>query len=384
MQSGSDRRSPPGAYEIEVSVFGTGFGESIVVHMGMNRWMVVDSCRDPETRSPMPLEYLAEIGVDLANSIKLIVATHWDDDHIDGIAELFDRAKSAVFACPATLAEPEFAAVLATVSGTKFMPGGPGAAEINEVMKELKKRKKRGPGYNPPSLAAANTVLLDLDGALSARILSLSPSHAEVLSATERLRDIPKPKEGLPRRRLPRFDSNDASVAISIEIQDNELLLLGADLEERSVSGVGWQAVVAGWPSHRGKHSMFKVAHHGSSNGHLDAVWDVLLRESPWAVVTPFRKGRTRLPKPEDCERIIDKTELARITGAPSFRRYRDLNPAVRRTIDEVAKSARFVTSGAGQVRLRRDLNSTQDWGCELFGSATPIDRSFIARLASE
>src|SRR5258707_5632727 len=98
MQSGSDRRSPTGAYEIEVSVFGTGFGESIVVHMGMNRWMVVDSCRDPETRSPMPLEYLAEIGVDLADSIKLIVATHWDDDHIDGIGELFYRAKSAVFA----------------------------------------------------------------------------------------------------------------------------------------------------------------------------------------------------------------------------------------------------------------------------------------------
>src|SRR5258708_29371462 len=137
MQSaGNDRYSPPGASEVEVSVFGTGFGESIVVHLGENSWIVVDSCRSPTTRLPVPLEYLTRMGVNLAEHIALIVATHWDDDHIDGLAELFVEAKSAVFACPASLTAPEFETVLATVIGTRFLAGGPRAAEISAVMRE--------------------------------------------------------------------------------------------------------------------------------------------------------------------------------------------------------------------------------------------------------
>ena len=36
----------PTAQEIEVSTFGPGFGESIVVHAGNNEWVIVDLCID--------------------------------------------------------------------------------------------------------------------------------------------------------------------------------------------------------------------------------------------------------------------------------------------------------------------------------------------------
>jgi hypothetical protein len=221
---------------------------------------------------------------------------------------------------------------------------------------------------------------LEICDALPVRVQVLSPSDAEIVSAIRRLQNIPRPAEGIPRLRLPRFESNDASVIISIQI-GRELILLGADLEERGVPEVGWQAVVDGWVDGRGRHSVFKVAHHGSCNGHLDAAWDRLLQESPWAVVTSFSFGKNTLPKKTDCERISRRTTRGMITTHPSRSRSKDPNAAVRRTINEVSKSAYLNCSKEGHVRLRRDLDANSDWICERFGSAIPIDAALISSL---
>jgi beta-lactamase superfamily II metal-dependent hydrolase len=376
--NGNEKRIRPQQHEVEVSVFGTGFGESIVVHLGLDRWVVVDSCRNPNSKKPVALEYLGEIGVDVPESLLLVVATHWDDDHIGGLAEVFAFAKNAVFACPATVNDDEFKHILATVTGTRQRYDGSGAGEMFEIMEEL---AKRGSRYPTPKLAVAHKDLLEICDTLPVRVQALSPSDAEIVSALERLRNIPRPAEHVPRLRLPRFESNDASVVISIQIGQRELILLGADLEERGLAEVGWQAVVEGWPEGRGKHGVFKVAHHGSSNGHLDAAWDRLLEESPWAVVTSFSSGKNNLPKAIDCERILRRTEWGMITTHPSRSRYKDRKPAVRRTIEEIARSAYVSRSRQGHVRLRCDLGANSDWICERFGSTIPIDAALISNL---
>jgi len=375
---GNEKGKAPRLHEVEVSVFGTGFGESIVVHLGLDRWIVIDSCKNPNSKRPVALEYLNQIGVNIPERVLLVVATHWDDDHIGGLAEVFTFAEKAVFACPATVNYDEFKQILATVTGTRHLPGGSGADEMFEIMKEL---GKRGSRYPTPKLAVVHKDLLEICDTLPVRVQALSPSDADIVSAIERLRRVPQLAEGPPRLRLPRFESNDASVVISIQFGQRELILLGADLEERGLLAVGWQAVVEGWPSGRGKHSVFKVAHHGSSNGHLDAAWDQLLKESPWAIVTSFSFGKINLPTKTDCQRISDRTKRGMITSHPSRSRYKDRMPAIRRTIDEVARSAYVVRAKEGHVRLRRDLETTSDWICERFGSAIPIDPALIASL---
>ena len=70
--------------QIEVTVIGPGFGESIVIHVGSNQWVVVDSCLDSRTGAPAALTYLNTLGVDPSVGVKLIVASHWHDDHIGG------------------------------------------------------------------------------------------------------------------------------------------------------------------------------------------------------------------------------------------------------------------------------------------------------------
>lgn len=62
--------SPPERDEIEVSVFGPGYGESILLHIGNNNWLIVDSCLDFPSRESAPLRYLRQIGIDPASSVK--------------------------------------------------------------------------------------------------------------------------------------------------------------------------------------------------------------------------------------------------------------------------------------------------------------------------
>lgn len=85
--------------EIEVSLIGTGggYGESIVVHLGNDNWIVVDSCVDPKSKASLPLEYLKSIGVNVAIDVKAIICTHWHDDHILGISELLSECKNSEF-----------------------------------------------------------------------------------------------------------------------------------------------------------------------------------------------------------------------------------------------------------------------------------------------
>jgi hypothetical protein len=235
--SGNEKGTAPRQREIEVSIFGTGFGECIVAHLGLDRWIIVDSCRNPDSRKPVAIEYLAEISVEISESVHLVVATHWDDDHIGGLSEIFNLAKKAAFACPITVKKEEFKPILDAVAGTSHLPFGSGADEISKIMKE---RAKRRSGYAAPKLAVAQKELLEKYDGLPVRVQALSPSDAEIISAVERLRRVAPLTKDSPRLRLPRFESNDASVAISVQIGEEELVLLGADLEERGSEGVGW------------------------------------------------------------------------------------------------------------------------------------------------
>ena len=48
---------PPGKNEFEITLFGPGYGESVVLHVGSGAWIVVDSCIDKEnTLHPYELE----------------------------------------------------------------------------------------------------------------------------------------------------------------------------------------------------------------------------------------------------------------------------------------------------------------------------------------
>ena len=81
----------PGINEIELSVFGRGYGECLVISCGSKEFIVVDSFKNSETGNPIALDYLETMGIS-SNAIKQIVLTHWHQDHITGISEILQKA----------------------------------------------------------------------------------------------------------------------------------------------------------------------------------------------------------------------------------------------------------------------------------------------------
>lgn len=89
--------NPPKTQEIEIIVFGPGFGESILIHIGNNEWFIVDSCNKPKTNIPYPIWYLEQLKINVEHQVKKIFVTHYHDDHINGISKIVEKCKNAEF-----------------------------------------------------------------------------------------------------------------------------------------------------------------------------------------------------------------------------------------------------------------------------------------------
>jgi hypothetical protein len=319
------------------------------------------------------LDYLELLQLDAERSIRFVIASHWHDDHTQGISTVFKVSKLALFACSQAVRTPEFNEIMSSWTGTRFLPGGSGVNELRSIMSELSKRKvdSRCPS---PIMASANKVIWERKQEPSVIVKALSPSDAAVLAALARLKPL-SPKNSKLRRRIPNVQPNDASVALALQI-GNHRVLLGADLEACSDSGLGWIAVVDAFDNNDVKHHGFKIPHHGSPTAHHEDVWDQMLTDEPWAVATPFVSGDVKLPSVADSQRILNHTQWAYLTAPPHPARFRDSNKTVEKTANETTLSIHFIPGRYGQVRIRKPMDAAPEvpWNIELFGDALTMN----------
>jgi glyoxylase-like metal-dependent hydrolase (beta-lactamase superfamily II) len=76
--------------------------------------MIVDSCLDPSTKQPVSLLYLEKLGVDVVAAVKVVLVTHWHDDHIRGLSTVVEKCKSARVCYSAALLKQEFLSLVST------------------------------------------------------------------------------------------------------------------------------------------------------------------------------------------------------------------------------------------------------------------------------
>ena len=350
--------TPPRAYEIEVTVFGPGFGECILIHLGHNTWAIINSCRKSRSKKPAALWYLEKLGLNPIDCVKLILATHWHNDHIGGLSEVLSACKSARFAFPLGFNEPQFYKFMKSHAGAPIVDNG--VSEIFAVF-ELLRREMRD--YR---IVTADFPLLSTKcnvTHLTTALTALSPSHPDVLSFIRYI-GSKIPSLGANIGRPPAPKSNDLSVATWLQV-GSSAALLGADLEERVASG-GWSAVLASSTRPQGKASVFKAPHHGSSNGHHDKVWVKLLTPDVVAIVTPWNRNRG-LPQRNDCVRIGRLASQSFVTSRRS-----NLTPRFGQTVTRALRDAnikiRRADSPTGRVTLRYDPKN--------LGTTWSIDRS--------
>ena len=355
---------------MEVTLFGPGIGESCLVHCGDGHWISVDSAL--RRGSCWALSYLSQLGLNAAKAIRLIICTHWHTDHVRGLSELVDGCPQAQFVCSSALRSDEFQNIVARFSTPEFFTATSlPLREVRRVFEILASRNKASSGsYLPPTLAQAH---LPLDRFIAAgenvRIEALSPSRQDLLDALETFAEYFVPLDDSATGLSP-IDQNHASVVVSIEV-GTDAILLGADLEQTSSSLSGWNAIVgSGMRSHQ-RASVFKVAHHGSENGHSAAMWNQMLTPAPCAIVTPYL--RSGLPRDEDIARLRSQNGVLYATGLPRrvrVRRRPEVEGAIRQVAPDLRSFRRPVDPGV--VRLRKK-KGTLDWRPDLFGEAMVI-----------
>lgn len=344
--------SPPANNEIELSVFGPGVGECLVVHLGGGDWMVVDSCRNKSTTNPVALDYLTEIGVDIAHQVKVVVITHWHDDHIRGVADFFRLAESATFVCPEALSSDQFLRLVASGKKRHFVQQESGVSEFGNVISELERRSVVVASGGRRILAKSNTcVYRNHSASFPVEVHALSPSEKSCeLALTAFARSIPEFGDHIGKVRPP--NPNEVSIVLLV-ITPIVSYLLGGDLERSLDTERGWLAILNSEVRLKVKSEAFKVAHHGSSNGDDARIWSELLVEDPYALTTPYGRGSKPLPSAEDVERIKKRTEHAYCTQWPIGSKRVRRDPAVERAIREIALNWRTSQRTPGQIRLR-------------------------------
>lgn len=344
--------------EYEITVFGPGYGECVVVHLGDNRWLTVDSCAREGSKQSMALEYFERLDVDPAKDVDYVVASHWHDDHVRGLAGLVDACESAQFVCSVALRTEEFMALVhetPIAPQTKFSSGVEEMAAVVEILGDRNAKVMWG--------APSRRLVAD-PTPLTKGVWTLTPSDRDISRAITTFVAHSDSVQGL-RRVAAWDDPNDATLVVLIEF-DDERFLLGGDLEHRKTErDSGWHGVMTDGGRPTDTSGIFKVPHHGSSNAHCEAMWGhechrhvnhepaMLTPDSTISIIAPWRLGGRTLPSDDHLERLTELSEAVYLTEDPNTA-LGDPQHAARYQATRLARALLPLTQRPGGVTCRR------------------------------
>jgi beta-lactamase superfamily II metal-dependent hydrolase len=352
----------------EITLIGTagGYGESIVVHLGDQNWAIVDSCRDPLNGSCLPLEYLQSIGVKVEEQVKLLVCTHWHNDHIKGLAELFTECEQAQF-CFAPCTDVDKFLLFVNIEQLK--------TKDNQSTTEFAKCLDIATQRNTPIIRAIqDRTLLKLNiGDNTCSIFSLSPSDATLKAYDIEVSTLIENVNSMGRIVIE--GPNSKSVALLLTIGKHNAIL-GADLEVCGNKFEGWTNILDNSQVINRDHkaSFFKIPHHGSSNGYDLRVWDELLTKNAVGNLTPY--NRSKLPKIEMLSVYSGHTSnLYSTSDSSSAPKTKKRDRSIEKAIREIRPSLAEDRYTKGIVRSRISLNdASAEWVIDTFGPAYHVN----------
>jgi hypothetical protein len=350
--------SPPARDEIEVTLFGPGYGEAVSIHLGENRWILVDSCIDPGKGQPASTSYLRALGVDLKN-VRAIVASHWHDDHVGGISSVARDCPNAMFFLSGVFTDKEAKAFLTAYSGTIAVGQTGGTKELFDVAST----------HENTVFAYQRTIIYEeVIRGQTLRIVAFSPTQEAQQQALARWASYIPTSSNTPVNHAPDLSPNLEAVVLHIDF-GRDAVLLGSDLENRGA--LGWSEIIND-PicSGRRKASIYKVAHHGSVTGHLHQIWSDLLITGSVAALTPFNNGDVHLPTTADKQRIRKATPKAYLSSSATKRP--SIPMSLLKRMSNLCTDLSPRNTGFGAIRLRKRLPSS-NWNVSLFGRAVAL-----------
>lgn len=333
------------------------------------------------------MAYFDALKIDPSTAIKVIVATHWHDDHYKGLSKIIGAAPDAKICIPIALTCPEFLKFAKRMAKNKSAVARVKLDEFSATIDEIRDRNERG----LVNFAFADvrkqlySVPADQSGhGLPCEVAALSPSEGDILNFLERIMPL-TPQGRRTKRSISSAEPNEVSIVTLIKIGDCEILLAG-DLENSGKDNSGLEGIVANhrtMPFGKGA-SLYKVGHHGSETAYNLDIWNELATKDPHSVVTPWRKGGGRLPTKEGVKAIVQHSTEAFITASDARTRARKKNRplGVTRQLRDSNMRLRSLTPPFGAVRFRMPDCATGEWKIELFGNACHL-KQFVKRKAA-
>jgi hypothetical protein len=331
----------PDPDEYEVTVFGRGVGECIVLHFDGD-WLIVDSYL--EQRRPVAERYLDELSVG-TDAVQVVVVTHFHADHYRGIDRLHDRYGRARLMITEALKSDEFVGLYSDEDQVPLLDVLPAT---------MRRAKSRVIGSGVPGLRELK-VGAPVHQTATTRVTALSPSEAAVIASRHALAlAIETGDRYVVSKQLK--DDNRCAVVLHVSFP-GFAALLGADLVN-DTAGLGWTALLleplnaALDPA-----DIVKVPHHGSAGADHGDMWNRLVADRSSLVVTPY--WPSGIPTDEDLARLVGHGRVWQ--AAPSSR------------VDEDEFGNRVsVRPETGFVRARRRVGE-DEWRIEVSGVAREV-----------
>lgn len=359
--------------QLEVTLLGTGggYGESIVRKLGNNDWIIVDSCIDPFTKSCLPLDFLQSKGVNIKEDVKLIVCTHWHDDHIRGISKLLSESLSAKFCMAPSNDTKKFLLLVGLdCNKSKYETSLASTIEISKCFEIINSR-----GANLIRAVQDKLIYYSNSNEIESKILALSPSDF-ILNEYDKEISSLITEYGNVNSKIVFQSPNDKSVALLVSV-NSQNILLGSDLEFSEDPRKGWLCILDNCNSIKGKKaSLFKIPHHGSSSSYHERIWNELLIENPVAKLTPWNLGR-KLPKSEMIDVFLSHSHKLFITsGSTLFDSPKKRDKSLAKAIKKFNPTLQEVKYKFGQISCHLNLNQIWDgWQINLSGTAYQFER---------
>lgn len=360
----TDYTIPPTPTQFEFSLLGRGsaYGESIVLHLGDNKWGIIDTSLNPKTKSPIALEYLNNISVPFDNVV-FVISTHWHQDHVTGIASLVKQCKKAEIYLSAALNCAEYKCFIG-FNGEIPSQFNPASAfkKLSDYTRKANRRLK---------VVVQDKVLYH--GKIAGKdimLTALSPNDATINYFQQtQLKELYNITGGIEQS-ITKPEPNLQSIVSLVTIEDFGVLL-GADLEVTKHAELGWHGVLDS--KMRRTANIFKVPHHGSENGFDKQIWDRLLKPNPNLSITPIKIGRTILPTPIMINKLLNYSPNSYITATPYVDDTAKHNHTIRKAIRSTGLKIKKTSYELGHVRFRKDFGNDTALSCELFGTASHL-----------
>ena len=232
---------PPNANELELSVFGPGIGECLVVHpLGYNDWMVVDSCLHEPNGQPVALRYLEQLKVDVSRCVKAGCSDALARRPYQGVSAVLREASAAELVCSAALCTDEFRILVASGRATRLVEHTSGVDEFAALLEIQRERTpgRYGKRRGPDRWATEGMRLFHRERPTEIEVWALSPSAQTVTDAKAEIARL-LPSVGTPAHPYPSVTPNAQSIVLRVDAPGMSFLL-GGDLEVGADPNRGW------------------------------------------------------------------------------------------------------------------------------------------------